>query len=110
MYFSGAEELLGRSGSLWHVLLADGHQAIMDEYSRVVIYGESSFVQDQATGDTYIYNAETQTLYDSGGALVATGCTGMVVDGFAWCEDAVSCGWKASGGEWIFRVPTGGAD
>lgn len=110
VYFSGAEELLGRSGSLWHVLLADGHQAIMDEYSRVVIYGESSFVQDQATGDTYIYNAETQTLYDSGGALVATGCTGMVVDGFAWCEDAVSCGWKASGGEWIFRVPTGGAD
>ena len=110
VYFSGAEELLGRSGSLWLVRLADGNQAVMDEYSRVVIYGESSFVEDQATGETYIYNAGTGMLYDSNGVFVADGCNGTVIDGCAWCADEVSCGWKNSGNEWIFRVPTGGAD
>ena len=110
VYFSGASELLGRSGELWLVRLADGSQAVMDAYSRVVIFGESTFVQDQATGDTYIYNPGTASLYDSSGAFVADGCTGTVVDGFAWCEDSVSCGWKNSSNEWIFRVPTGGAD
>ncbi len=110
VYFSGAEELLGHSGSLWLVRLADGNQAVMDEYSRVVIFGECSFVQDQATGATYIYNAGTQTLYDSAGAFVADGCAGTVIDGYAWCADAVSCGWKAAGGEWIFRISSFGAD
>ena len=110
VYFSGASSLLGRSGSLWLVELADGSQAVMDEYSRVVIYGACSFVQDEATGETYIYNPETASLYDADGVFVADGCTGRVVDGCAWCVDGTSCGWKRSGGEWIFRVPTGGAD
>ena len=31
-----------------------------------------------------------------------------ILDG--WCEDADSCGWKNNSNEWVFRVPTGGAD
>lgn len=110
VYFSGAEELLGRSGGLWLVRLADGSEAVMDEYSRVVIFGECSFVRDEATGDTYIYNPGAGTLYDANGSLVASGCSGQVIDGFAWCADAVSCGWKTTGGEWVFRVPLPAAD
>lgn len=110
VYFSGASSIISRSGDLWLVELADGSQAVMDNYSRVVSYGECSFVQDQATGDTYMYNPGTQTLYDSAGSFVADGCTGVVIDGFAWCSDSVSCGWKNMSNEWIFRVPTGGAD
>ena len=110
VYFSGAESLLGRSGELWLVELADGEQAVMDEYSRVVIYGECSFVSDEATGETYIYNPGTRTLYDADGVFVASGCAGRVIDGFAWCADSVSQGWKASEGEWIFRIPVIAAD
>ncbi len=110
VYLSGAEEVLGRSGTLWLVRLSGGSTAVLDAYSRVVIYGDCSFVHDQANGDTYIYSAESQTLYDAAGSFVADGCAGVVADGFAWCEDAVSCGWKNSSNEWIFRVPTGGAD
>ena len=107
----GASELLGRSGELWLVRLADGSQAVMDAYSRVVIFGESTFVQDQATGDTYIYNPGTASLYDSSGAFVADGCTGTVVDGFAWCEDSVSCGLEKTVPTSGFSAwPTGGAD
>ncbi len=110
VYFSGASELLGRSGDLWLVELADGSRAVMDEYSRVVIYGECLFVQDEATGETYIYNPDTLTLYSATGSFVADDCAGKVVDGFAWCADSVSCGWKNSSNEWVFRVTTGGAD
>ena len=110
VYLSGASEVLGRSGDLWLVSLADGSSAVLDEYSRVIIYGECSFVHDQANGDTYIYSAQSQTLYDADGSFVADGCTGTVVDSFAWCEDADSCGWKNNSNEWVFRVPTGGAD
>ena len=110
VYFSGAESLLGRSGELWLVELADGEQAVMDKYSRVVIYGECSFVSDEATGETYIYNPGTRTLYDADGVFVASGCAGRVIDGFAWCADSVSQGWKASEGEWIFRIPVIAAD
>ena len=109
VYFSGGAALLGRSGELWLVQLADGSEAVMDGYSRVVIYGECSFIQDQATGETYIYDAGKRTLYDAAGAFVADGCTGTVINGFAWCSDALSCGWK-SGGEWVFRVPAATAD
>lgn len=110
VYFSGAEELLGRSGDLWLVKLAGGDSAVLDEYSRVVIYGECSFVEDQANGDTYIYSAESMALYDADGSFVADGCSGTVMDGFAWCADSVSCGWKNRSNEWIFRVPLTGAD
>lgn len=110
VYFSGAEELLGRSGELWLVRLADGTEAVMDGYSRVVIFGECSFVQDEATGETYIYNPGTSRLYSASGVLVAEGCSGKVIDGHAWCEDSTSCGWKTTGGEWAFRVPVIGAD
>ena len=110
VYFSGGAALLGRSGDLWLVELADGSQAVMDEHSRVVIYGECSFLQDEATGETYIYNPGTRTLYDAAGVLVAEGCAGTVIDGFAWCEDSLSCGWKDPSGEWVFRVYTLGAD
>ena len=82
----------------------------MDGYSRVVIYGECSFVQDEATGETYIYNPGTSRLYNASGVLVAEGCSGKVIDGHAWCEDSTSCGWKTTGGEWAFRVPVIGAD
>ena len=52
----------------------------------------------------------TRTLYDAAGVLVAEGCAGTVIDGFAWCEDSLSCGWKDPSGEWVFRVYTLGAD
>ena len=109
-YFSGAEELLGRSGELWLVRLADGSTAVMDGNSRVVIFGESSFVRDQATGETYIYNSASGEMYTGSGSLAARGATGLVIDGFVWCADSVSCGWKSAGGGWIFRVPSGGSD
>ena len=109
MYFSGAAELLGHSGELWYVELADGSRAVMDGYSRVVIFGDCEFVRDEATGETYIINADG-TLYHGSGAYLASGSSGQVIDGFTWCSDGISCGWKSAGGEWIFRVPYFGAD
>ena len=110
VYFSGTEEVLGRSGDLWLVKLADGSSAVLDGYSRVIIYGDCSFVHDQANGDTYIYSAESGKLYNAGGTFVADDSTGVVIDGFVECADAVSSGWKNSSNEWIFRVPAIGAD
>ena len=50
---------------------------------------------DQANGrHVYIQARQSRTLYDADGSFVADGCTGTVVDSFAWCEDADSCGWK----------------
>ena len=63
VYFSGAESLLGRSGELWLVELADGEQAVMDKYSRVVIYGECSFRKRRGHGrDVYIQSRHPDAL------------------------------------------------
>ena len=110
VYFSGAEELLGRSGDLWLVKLADGNCAVMDENRRAVIYGDCQFVEDGATGDTYIYNPTDGSLYDATGSFFCDDCDGKVMDGFALCGDAASRGWKNGSNEWVFRVPVSGAD
>lgn len=104
VYFSGGVELLGNSGELWLVLLADGTTAVMDAYSRVVAAGDCSFVTDMATGATYIFEAESGKLYDSDGYFLGSGCTGVVIDGYMLCEDGSSTGWKAAGDTWAFRV------
>ena len=57
VYFSGGERLMGRSGELWLVMLADGAKVVMDNYSRVVVSGDCSFIEDPVTGQTYIYDA-----------------------------------------------------
>ena len=110
VYFSGGTELLGRSGEVWLVKLADGTTAVMDAYSRVVVSGDCSFIEDAATGVTYIYDADSGRLYDESGSYLASGCTGLVIDGFINCDDGASLGWKSSGDEWIFRVSAPSAD
>ena len=110
VYFSGGERLMGRSGELWLVMLADGAKVVMDNYSRVVVSGDCSFIEDPVTGQTYIYDAESGRLYDSGGAYLASGCAGVVMDGYVYCEDGSSLGWKSSGDEWVFRVTAPEAD
>jgi hypothetical protein len=110
VYFSGGVELLGSSGELWLIELADGSTAVMDAYSRVVAAGSCSFVTDFATGDTYIFEAGSGRLYDSAGHFIASGCTGTVIDGFMLCEDGDSVGWKAAGDTWVFRVALTAAD
>ena len=110
VYFSGGERLMGRSGELWLVMLADGAKVVMDNYSRVVVSGDCSFIEDPVTGQTYIYDAESGRLYDSGGAYLASGCAGVVMDGCVYCEDGSSLGWKSSGDEWVFRVTAPEAD
>ena len=110
VYFSGGTALLGRSGDVWLVELADGSTAVMDAYSRVVVIGDCSFIEDSATGVTYIYDADSGRLYDDSGAYLAPGCTGLVIDGFVCCDDGASLGWKSSGDEWIFRVTAPSAD
>lgn len=69
---------MGRSGELWLVMLADGAKVVMDNYSRVVVSGDCSFIEDPVTGQTYIYDAESGRLYDSAGAYLASGCAGVV--------------------------------
>lgn len=110
VYFSGGERLMGRSGELWLVMLADGSRVVMDNYSRVVVSGDCSFIEDPVTGQTYIYDAESGRLYDSNGAYLASGCAGVVMDGYVYCEDGASMGWKSSGDEWVFRVTAPAAD
>lgn len=110
MYFSGGTQLLGRSGEVWLVKLADGTTAVMDAYSRVVVSGDCSFIEDAATGVTYIYDADSGRLYDESGSYLASGCTGLVIDGFVCCDDGASLGWKSSGDEWVFRVSAPAAD
>lgn len=110
VYFSGGTRLLGRSGDLWLVMLADGSKVVMDDYSRVVISGDCSFIVDPVTELTYIYDAESGRLYDAAGTYVASGCAGMVMDGYVYCEDGSSMGWKNSGDEWVFRVMATAAD
>ncbi|MFR5781211.1 MAG: hypothetical protein ACLUEK_04910 [Oscillospiraceae bacterium] len=96
VYFSGGTQLLGRSGEVWLVKLADGTTAVMDAYSRVVVSGDCSFIEDAATGVTYIYDADSGRLYDESGSYLASGCTGLVIDGFVCCDDGASLGWKSS--------------
>ena len=110
IYFSGGVELLGISGDLWLVELADGTTAVMDAYSRVIAAGSCSFVTDIATGSTYIFEAGSGKVYDSAGYFLGSGCTGTIIDGFMLCEDGSSTGWKSAGDEWVFRVPITGAD
>lgn len=110
VYFSGGTQLLGRSGEVWLVKLADGTTAVMDAYSRVVVSGDCSFIEDAATGVTYIYDADSGRLYDESGSYLASGCTGLVIDGFVCCDDGASLGWKSSGDEWVFRVSAPAAD
>ena len=110
VYFSGAVELMGRSGNLFRVRLADGTEAVVDEYSRVVMLGPSEFVRDAATGETYIYNPDNRTLYNSGGYRYVVGCDGVIIDGFVRSSDARSVGWKNPDGEWVFRIPLVGED
>ena len=110
VYFSGGVELLGSSGELWLIELADGSTAVMDAYSRVVAAGSCSFVTDVATGATYIFEAGSGKLYDSSGYFLGSGCTGLVIDGFMLCEDGASVGWKSAGDTWVFRVAKTGAD
>ena len=110
VYFSGGVELLGISGDLWLVELADGTTAVMDAYSRVIAAGSCSFVTDIATGSTYIFEAGSGKVYDSAGYFLGSGCTGTIIDGFMLCEDGSSTGWKSAGDEWVFRVPITGAD
>ncbi len=110
VYFSGAAELLDRSGDLWSVVLADGTQAVMDANSRVSVFGDTSFVKDAATGETYIWSATGGLLYNSSATLIASDSTGYVVDGYTLCRDGLWQGWKTSGDEWVFRVPTAQID
>lgn len=110
VYFSGAAELLDRSGELWSVVLADGTQAVMDANSRVTVFGETSFVQDVANGETYIWSATDGQLYSSSGVLIASDSIGYIVDGYTLCQDGFWQGWKTSGDEWVFRVPTAQTD
>ena len=102
--------MLGISGDLWLVELADGTTAVMDAYSRVIAAGSCSFVTDIATGSTYIFEAGSGKVYDSAGYFLGSGCTGTIIDGFMLCEDGSSTGWKSAGDEWVFRVPITGAD
>lgn len=105
VYFSGATKILDRSGELWSVELADGTYAIMDVNSRVVIFGETKFIKDAATGETYIWSYANGLIYKSSGSLLASNCAGFVVDGYALCIDGLWQGWKSVGDEWMFRIP-----
>lgn len=109
VYFSGGERLMGRSGELWLVMLADGAKVVMDNYSRVVVSGDCSFIEDPVTGQTYIYDAESGRLYDSAGAYLASAARRRY-GRLRLRDDGSSLGWKSSGDEWVFRVTAPEAD
>ena len=103
VYFSGGAALLDNVAGLWLVELADGIVAAMDDYSRVVAAGVSEIVTDGLTGLPYAIT-EDGSLYDSSGALVAQGCTGLVLKTYAQCESGPYRGYTASSGEWVIRM------
>lgn len=106
VYFSGAASLIDRSGELWSVELADGTHAVMDANSRVIVFGDSVFTKDAATGETYIWVPDGGLLYNASGVLIASNSVGYVVDGNALCLAGSWQGWKSAGNEWIFRIPS----
>lgn len=110
VYFSGGVELLGISGDLWLVELADGTTARHGRLQPRHSGGQLQLRHGHRHGSTYIFEAGSGKVYDSAGYFLGSGCTGTIIDGFMLCEDGSSTGWKSAGDEWVFRVPITGAD